>query len=271
MKKQTLFIAIFHLCFIYSYAGFPVGKGRTVFSLSYSYFYSDHYFDNHNNLKKSDNIFSSHFTSFFVAHGFTRRLDIAASLPYLYESSTYNGSYLFRKGFGDAQISASYTKPNKLYDEFTTIKISGLIPLSHGTNPIPISYDAPGIDVLINYAKARKSLLHKGYFSAEVNYRHYFGGDGPNQFLFNVQRFTSISRYCYIDYGIYGIISSSKNVQYLGMFNSSKDFYNMQIKLSLCKKVRRNMSVYVEGFITPVGNNTACGVGGSIFSVLRIP
>ncbi len=271
MKKQTFILSLCIFCYVNLYAGFPVGKGRTVFSIAYSYFYSDHYFNNQSKLKKSDNIFSSHYGSIFVAHGFTRRLDIAASIPYLYESSNYNYIAVSRHGLADAQIAASYTKPNKLYNKFTTIKVAGILPLSHGINPIPISYDACGVDVSVSYTKARNSLAHRGYFSVEGTCRHYFDGDGPTQFLFNIQRFTSISRYCYIDYGLYGMVSSSKNIDYMGIYNSSKDFYNMQLKLSLCKKVKRNLSVYLEGFITPIGNNTACGVGGSLFSVMRIP
>ncbi len=271
MKKHLLVIIIAILYSANLYAGFPVGKGRTVFSLAYSYFYSDHFFDNSGSFQKSESIFSSHYASVFVAHGLSRRFDVSATLPYIYESSYNSKQTISRHGFSDAQLALSYTIPNKLYNEFTSFKVAEIIPLSHGIAPMPISYDAYGMEFSINYAKGRKSLRHRGFFSVEWAYRHYFSLDGPDQYLFNIQRFTSISRYAYISYGLNSTYSTSTNSLNQSSYNASKDFYNVQLKLSLCRRIRRNMTVYLEGFVTPLGRNTGAGIGASAFTVMRIP
>ena len=269
MKTYLLLLLLVLYCPLL-YAGFPVGKGRTVFSISYSYFFSDHFFDNNGALKKSDNNFSSHFASIYIAHGVSRKLDLFASLPYTFEYSIKD-SVLYRHGLADMEFGLSLSFPNKLYNKFTGLKIAGIIPLSHGQTPIPISYDEQGVEVSVNYFRARQSLIHRGFFSVEGTYRHYFSSNGADQFLFNIQRFVSLTKYLYFDYGMFGIYSVSLDKTNKSATNSSKDFYNIQVKLSLCRKIRRNLTLYLEGYVIPVGRNTGFGVGGSTFAVLRIP
>ena len=269
MKKS--FLIVFALFFYtYSYAGFPIGKGRTVFCFTYSYFFSDHYFDNNSNLKKSQSNFSSHFAALYVAHGVSRKLDVFVSVPYVYEYAL-GDSNLYRNDFGDMQLGASLSFPNPLHNKYTSVKLAAITPLSHGQKPIPVSYDASGLEFSLGYFRARQSLFHRGYFSIEGIFRHYFAIDGPDQFLLNLQRFVSISKYSYLDYGLNSIYSYSIDKSNNSNNNSNKDFYNIQFKMSLCRKLRRNLSAYLEGYTTIIGRNTGLGYGGSIFAVLRIP
>ncbi len=271
MKK--IILLIFTLLFLnlgILYAGYPIGKGRTALCLTTSYFYSDSYYDLNWKKQGSPNIFSSYYLSTFIGHGISRRLDVFGSLPYVFETSKNDTIILKRNGFSDVQLGFAYTLHNKFFNKYTSFKVVGIFPVSHGSNPMSLSYDSKGIEYTINYSSSPKLFSGKGNF-IEGTYRHYFATDGPDQYILTVQHFKTIMHYTYLTYGMNITYSQSTNTFNQLINNSSKDFFNLQLKFDLCRKVRRNLSLYFEGYYTPIGKNTGAGIGASIFGVLRLP
>ena len=270
MKKIILLLMIAIFISMNSYAGFPIGKGKTIYSFAFNYFYSNKNFDKDWHIYNSGSNFSSYYLSLFVAHGLTRRWDVFGSLPYIIEKSYGGQVNLSRNDFADFIGGISYTVPNKLFNKYTSFKLSGITPLSHGNTPLPISYDANGIDFTVNYTNSAK-YHGKGYFSIEGAYRHYYAADGPNQYYLDYSRFRTLGHYFYLTYGASATLSNSITKDNYSTPNSTKDFFSVQAKLILCKKVRRNVTLYLEGFYTPIGRNTGVGTGVNFFTVLRMP
>ena len=273
MKKYILILIVILLTGNSLHAGFPVGKGRTVLCLAYNFYYSTSNFDTKwgkYNDKQGD-YFASNYLSLYMAHGISRRLDIFAALPYVYELSKSDSILRTRHDFVDCMLGFSYTIMNKTYNKYTSFKLAGMWPLYHGTTPLAIGYGATGLDFTFNHIYSPKSMRNKGYYMFEGSYRHYFSDEGPDQFLFDLARSYTIRRFNYILLGINGRISSSTNKSTITNPVISKDFAYFETKVTLGRRVRRNLTVYLEGFYTPVGRNTGLGYGAVLLTVMKFP
>lgn len=273
MKKLFLILSIILLFHTNMYAGFPVGKGRTVLSLAYNYYHSNSNFDINGHIQKSKHgdYFDSHYLSLYVAHGISRKLDIFAAIPYVYEASRNDSIYLSRGSFADCLLGFSLTKMNKSFNKFTSFKLAGIWPLYHGVKPLAISYGATGVDFTINYTYTPKTMKTKGYFMLEGSYRHYFTTEGPDQFLFDIGRSFTINHFNYIICDLSGTISSSINKSTIVNPVLSKDFSYLEAKLTIGRRMNRTLTLYLEGFYTPIGRNTGVGLGGVFVSVWKLP
>jgi len=276
MKKYFLFIAI--ILALYSplklYAGFPVGKGRSVLCFAYNAYYSHRNFDDNGHLQdgKPGDYFISHYFSLYAAHGLTRRWDIFAAVPFVYEISKSDGVTNSRNGFADAMAGLEYTFVNKDFNKYTTLKGSIIWPLyDNGTNTLDIGYGVPGMDFTINYVYTPRSIRNKGYYMLEGSYRHYFADDGPDQFLFDAERSFTIKRFNFLNFGISGTYSSSTNKSSNPNPTLNKDFAYAEVKLTYGRRVWRNITLYLEGFYTPIGRNSGEGIGGVFLAVFKFP
>ncbi len=273
MKKYTLTLLILLITGKQLFAGFPVGKGRSVLSLAYNFYYSNSNFDtkwSKYNDKPGD-YFASNYISLYMAHGISRKLDIFAALPYVYEISKNDSVYLSRNDFVDCMIGFSYTLMNKTYNKYTSFKLAGMWPLYHGTKPLAIGYSATGIDFTINHIYSSKLMHNKGYYMFEGSYRRYFTEEGPDQFLFDITRSYTIRRFNYLLFSVNGTISSSTNKSTITNPVISKDFAYLETKVTYGRRVRRNLTLYLEGFYTPIGRNTGLGYGAVFLSVMKFP
>ena len=273
MKKNILILVFFLSTYNYLYAGFPVGKGRSVISLAYNFYYSTSNFDTkwHRYSDKPGDYFMSHYLSAYIAHGISRKLDIFASIPFVLESSRNDSVFRSRNDFVDCMLGFSYTFINKTYNKYLSFKLAGIWPLYHGTTPLAIGYGATGVDFTTNYVYSPKSLRNKGYYMFEGSYRHYFDTEGPDQFLFDIERSYTINRFHYLLFGVSGTYSSSINKSTIINPLLSKDFIYMDIKATYGQRVRRNLTLYLEGFYTPVGRNTGVGLGAVFLTVFKFP
>jgi len=273
MKNGFLILILIGVFHNESYAGFPVGKGRTVLSLAYNYYHSTKNFDINGHIYKDKpgDYFDSHYFSMYVAHGISRKLDIYAALPFVAEQSRNDSIYRSRNAFADCMIGFSFTKMNKSFNKFTSFKLAGIWPLYKGVTPLAVSYGATGLDFTINFTSTPKSMKKKGYFLLEGSYRHYFTKEGPDQFLFDIGRSFTINHFNYITFDVTGTFSSSLNKSAVVIPVISKDFSYIETKLTVGRRISRILTLYLEGFYTPLGRNTGLGLGGVFVSVVKLP
>ena len=273
MKKHLILFTILILTANEIFAGFPVGKGRSVLSVAYNYYHSTSNFDINGKRfqNKSGDYFDSHYFSIYAAHGISRKLDIFAAVPYVYQETRNDTTFLKRNDFADCLIGFSYTHMNKSFNKYTSFKLAGIWPLYKGDKPIAISYGATGVDFTINYTFSPRKMKAKGYFMLEGSYRRYFIHDGPDQFLFDIGRSFTINHYNFIICDLLGTYSSSINKSSLINPVLSKDFSYLETKLTVGRRLSRILTAYISGFYTPLGRNTGVGIGAVAVAVMKFP
>ena len=275
MKGLKIYLLIILFVFLakQTYAGFPVGKGRWVYSFAYNYAYSGSSFDSnwHNHPYKSGTYFSSQTYSLYITHGISRKVDVFALIPYVTEVAKYDSITLTRSDFADALLGLTYSRINKTFNKTYSFKLAGIFPLYSGTNPLPMGYGSNGIDFTFNYTNSPKRLRNKGYYLLSTSLRHYFADDGPNQLLLTIERYYAINKFNYFIWALNGAFSTSINTNTQLAHISNKDFDFIQGKLSYGRRVRRNLTLFLEGYYTPFGRNTGLSYGGVLMAILRVP
>src|ERR1700744_5692582 len=173
-----------------TFAGFPIGKYRNVVVPTFSYYHQTDRFDSKGNTIKGapGTGFTSYSASLFIGYGLTRRLDIIATVPYLYQQNILGpGNKLTNQGVGDATIGFSYNLVNFNYVRFLSIGVSGIVPLYNlGNNSTQLlsalGLGSYGTEVKLMYCgNLPKAIFDKGFFNTEIAYRRYYNAQGPDQ------------------------------------------------------------------------------------------
>ena len=278
MKKYILYI-LFCLSYFmptYLFAGFPAGKGRTVLNFVGNTYYSQGIYDQgwHYNKSNPGDYFLSQYFSLYIAHGISRKFDLFASIPYVYEVAKTDSIVKTRSDFADAMLGGSYTISNKNFNKYTSFKAALILPLySNFGKSIDMGYATKGVDLTINYVYRPLKPKHKGYYVFEGSYRKYFDlqDEGPKQLLFDVERCYLIRSFAYLTFGLNGAYSYSINKSSYTIATQNKDFTYLEAKISYGLRVRRNVTMYLSGFDTFAGRNAGAGYGGALSVVVKLP
>ena len=278
MRKITgLSIVLLLIAFLpcKTFAGYPIGKYRKVVVPSFFYYHQSDRYDSHGNIVHgaAGTGFTSYAASIYFGYGITRRLDLIASLPYLYQMNKLGlGNTIYSNGAGDFIAGLSYNLVNFSYIRYLSIGVSGIVPLYKNTNGTSaLGLGDYGTEVKLMYTGALpKFIADKGYFNTEVGYRRYFSAQGPDQLIVlgSVGYPISWHNQMSLDVSFNRSFSSDKTPN-ANVF-AEKDYAFFKPQLNFGHQFTHRVTVFVGGYYEPFGLNTGVGYGGSLFAVIKL-
>ena len=258
-----------------SFAGWPLGKGRTGASFGYNYYYSNKSFDNNWHLQNfpfKGDYFKSNFYSLYVAHGITRRIDMIGSISYMKQTAVSNGTVQTRNGLGDALIGFSYNRESNDYSKYITFQVSGIFPLyDNADGKLSLGYATKGIDITTSFNYTPKFLNNSGYILYQLSYRKFFADQGPQQIIAEATTTLIIKKFSQMVFNIQGVGSYSTNAASSINPNEIKDYNYGKLSVSYGRKLRRTILIYASTFYTFLGRNTSQGLGFGANLMFKLP
>lgn len=280
MRKTYFLLILFALTITASRvkAGWPIGKYRNIIVPGLGYYYATDNFDKDGHKVKAEpgNYFRSLSFNLYAGYGISRRTDFLVSLPVVYQTSMYTNSFGSgnSKGYGagDVQAGLSYNLVNMGYEKFLSVVVSGIAPLYNKSSTTGnIGYGEFGTDVKFTFSgNIPKRIIGGTYFNVEVGGRRYFGSDGPYQFSAYGLLGFSLSKRNQVTVDAVYMRSISSNKQFSTNVTNIKDFELVKPSVNFGHTFTRRFSLFVGGFYTVYGRNTAVGYGGSISTILKI-
>jgi hypothetical protein len=258
-----------------TYAGWPIGKYRNIVVPSFSYYHQTDKFDGQDNVVKGapGTGFSSFSSNLYIGYGITRRLDLIANVPFLYQSNSLGaGNTLTSQGTGDVLVGLSYNLINFNYVRFLSVQVSGIAPTYTNTNASSsLGLGSYGTEVKLMYCGNLPAVvLDKGYFNAELGYRKYYSSQGPDQVSFSGTIGYPITKHNQVSLELMLFRSFSSDKAFNPNFFAERDFAFFKPALNFGHTFTRRFSVFAGGFYVPFGVNTGVGYGGSLLAVLKL-
>jgi hypothetical protein len=257
-----------------SFAGWPIGKYHDLFVPAFNYFKATDSWDaNGKKIKGAPGTgFESYALNLFEGYGISRRLDFIASLPVVYQTSKYVGGS--NRGYGptDLNLGLSYNLVNSNYERFLSIQASAIVPLYNKNNlNTAVGYGSLGSELKFSYSgNIPKRILKGCYFNTEIYYRRYFAGDGPNQYGAFAFLGFMLSKSNQITVDVTAIKSVSANRDFNPNISSIKDFSLIKPSLNFGHRFTRRFSMFVGGYYTVAGRNTAIGYGTNVSGIFHL-
>ena len=258
-----------------AFAGFPIGKYRSLVVPSFSYYHQTDRFDASGKIIKgaSGTGFSSYASSLYLGYGISRRLDFVANIPYYYQVNKQTPtSMLTNQGLGDVTVGLAYNLINFNYVRYLSVQVSGIVPLYNTVNNYSaLGIGSPGSEVKLMYmGNLPKSIAGKGYFNLELMYRKYFDYQGPDQVSIDGTVGYPVSKHNQINLEVLYFRSISANKTFTGNIYAARDFSYFKPALNFGHQFTRRCSLFIGGFYVPFGTNTGVGYGGSALLVFKL-
>ncbi|MFA6086120.1 hypothetical protein [Mucilaginibacter sp.] len=261
-----------------AFAGWPIGKYRSIVIPSFNYYTSKDSWDrNGTKVKGADGSgFTSYAIGLYFGYGLTRRMDLLVNVLAPYQSSklvTATGAVTPQNssGLGDMQVGVSYALINFGYKSYLSIQASGIIPLYKNTNrAIALGYGAYGGEVKLMYAGGIDSKLFKGYYNLEAGYRRFFDFDGPNVLVYSASVGVPVPGRNQVSVEVGGQWASSNNKTFSQNLSVNRDFAFTKAGLNFGHAFTRRFSLFANGFYTFTGRNSGIGYGGSLQAIMKI-
>jgi hypothetical protein len=258
-----------------TYAGWPIGKYRNIVVPSFSYYRQTDRFDKNDNVVKGapGTGFSSYSTNLYIGYGISRRLDLIANVPFLYQANRLGqGNTLINQGAGDALVGLSYNLVNFNYIRFLSVQVSGIAPMYTNTRvSSALGLGNYGSEVKLMYCgNLPAAVFDKGYFNTELGYRRYYGSQGPDQVSFSGTIGYPITKHNQVSLELMLFRSFSADKSFNPDFFAERDFAFFKPALNYGHQFTRRFSVFIGGFYVPFGINTGVGYGGSLLAVLKL-
>jgi hypothetical protein len=276
-KIALLFIGLLLLANSAVYAsGKPVGKKRLFLIPAAAYFFNSTYWDPNGVSRLYDN--NRHFGSVILSlnseYGFSRRVSLVASVPYVINHISQTGSSTSISGFGDAEIGARYYFANINYNTYFSVQASAVVPLYKNAPDKSIGYEALGGDLKFIAAGDFNLFTKKFYFEASTGGRQFFTSSGPFQLKNSLSLSYSINKKNQVSLAgtsLYSYSTTKTPVDVTNPLNTAdvKQFSFNQLTASYSYSIQRNKSLFVSfsKFIT--GTNTGQGTTLSLGYVYK--
>lgn len=256
--------------------GKPVGKKRLFLIPAAAYFFNSSYWDRSGVYRSyaNDMHFGSKILSINSEYGFSRRVSLIASLPFIINSVSQSGSSSSVSGFGDAELGVRYYVANINYNVYFSVQGNLVIPLYSNADGKSLGYGALGTDVKLIGAGDFKIGSQKFYWEANVGMRQFLDDTGPFQLKNSLSLSYSIDKKNQVSLAGTSLYSFSTVKTPLNVVNpldvaSSKDFNFNQLTASYAYSIKRNKSLFFSfsKFIT--GKNTGAGTTLSVGYVYK--
>lgn len=256
--------------------GKPVGKHRLFLIPAAAYFFNSTYWDPNGVHKTYDNNlrFGSTILSINSEYGFSRRLSLVGSIPFIVNHISQPGSSLSTSGLGDAELGARYYFANINYNVYFSVQGSAVIPLYTNSDTRSLGYGSLGADVRLIGAGDFSIGAKKFYWEANTGIRQFSGSSGPFQLKNSLSLSYSINKKNQVSLAGTSLYSYSQAKTPLNTANpldvaDTKDFNFNQLTASYAYSIKRNKSLFFSfsKFIT--GRNTGAGTTISVGYVYK--
>lgn len=257
------------------YAGWPIGKYRDLVIPSMFLYHQTDRFDIDGRRIKGDPgaSFTSYSANLYIGYGLSRRLDLIASVPFVYsQNRLFDGTTITNRGLGDLYMGLSYNLVNFNYVRFLSFQVSGIAPLYNRKNPLSdLGYGNYGAEAKLMYCgNLPKSIASKGYFNTELSFRRYFDEQGPSQVSLSAMVGYPVSRHDQFGLELLYLRSISSNKAFNANINNARDYSFFKPTLNYGHQFSRRFSTFLGGYYTPIGRNTGVGYGGSLQLIFKI-
>lgn len=261
-----------------AFAGWPIGKYRTIVVPSFNYYKSKDVYDA--NGKRQKVAGSSGFTSYaygiYFAHGLTRRLDLIVNVLAPDQRSDFTTAagttYQQSFGFGDLQAGLSYALINFDYKAYFSVQVSAIAPLYRNDDlALDLGYGAFGSEVKFMYTGGFSGNFLRGcYYNVEAGYRRFFDAQGPNVIVYSALLGVPLDKRNQISFEVGGQNASSSNKAFNTNLSVNRDFAFTKGSVNLGHTFTRRFSLFGNGFYTFMGRNAGVGYGGAVQAVIKI-
>jgi len=255
-----------------SFASWPIGKYRDIVIPSMFLYHQTDRFDRDGHRVKGEpgTGFTSYSGNLYVGYGISRRLDIIASVPYVYtKNKLADGTQITNQGLGDLYMGLSYNLVNFNYIRYLSVQVSGIAPLYNRN--LELGLGSYGAELKLMYCgNLPKSIASKGYFNTELAYRRYFDVQGPDQVSFGATVGYPISHHDQLSLELLFFRSFSSNKAFNPNINNARDYAFFKPSLNYGHQFTRRFSTFIGGYYTPFGKNTGVGYGGSVLAIIKI-
>jgi len=256
--------------------GKPVGKHRLFLIPAAAYFFNSTYWDRNGVYRNYNNDlhFGSKILSINSEYGFSRRLSLVGSIPFIVNTASQSGITSSVAGLGDAELGARYYLANINYNVYFSVQGSLVVPLYSADPAKRLGYDKIGGDIRAIGAGDFAIGAKKFYWEVNVGLRQYTGSEGPFQLKNSVSLSYSINKKNQLSLAGTSLYSYSTQKTALNVVNpldvaDTKDFNFNQLTGSYSYSIKRNKSLFISfsKFIT--GTNTGAGTTVSIGYVYK--
>ncbi len=271
MNKALLIIsiaAVFVLnSTIVTAGGRPVGKRRLFISTGISYFtnskFSDQnsqtqtYANNGRNLSLSG--------SLSAEYGFSRRVSLMASIPFVSNTVKSDLSSNTVNTLGDGQVGVRYYIANISYRTYFSVQTNLIFPLYVNTDAVNRGYGKLGGSVTLAGSGDFKMFGRPFFFETDVSTNKFFGGDAPFQGTVTAAIGFGISKYYSMSFSESSTLSYSITKDLNPLSSApAKDYASNQITAGIARGLgkSRSLSLSYTTFIS--GRNTAIGSSFSL-------
>ncbi|MEO6521140.1 MAG: hypothetical protein ABIN91_05655 [Mucilaginibacter sp.] len=256
--------------------GKPVGKKRLFLIPAAAYFFNSSYWDRSGVYRSYNNDlhFGSKILSINSEYGFSRRVSLMASIPFISNSISQSGYSASVSGFGDAELGIRYYLANINYNVYFSVQGNIVVPLYSNEVGKSLGYGSLGTDVKLIGAGDFSIASQKFYWEINTGVRQFLDDSGPFQLKNSLSFSYSINKKNQVSLAGTSLYSFSTLKQPLNVDNpldvaSTKDFNFNQLTASYAYSIKRNKSLFFSfsKFIT--GRNTGAGTTLSIGYVYK--
>lgn len=255
--------------------GKPVGKKRLFLIPAAAYFFNNTFWDKNGKSSSYDNAgsFGSTILSINSEYGFSRRVSLVGSIPFVINHFSQAGFSNSISGLGDAELGVRYYVANINYNVYFSVQGNLVLPLYKNTPERSLGYEKLGSEIRLISAGDFKLFSQKLYFEVNAGTKQFLGDSGPLQLKYLGSLSYSIDRKNQVSLAETLLYSFSS----VKTFNSAnpidvvenKDFSFNQLTASYSYSIERNKSVFfsLSKFIS--GRNTGAGTTISVGYVYK--
>jgi len=256
--------------------GKPVGKKRLFLIPAAAYFFNSSYWDRNGVYRSYNNNlhFGSKILSINSEYGFSRRVSLMASIPFIINSISQSGYSASVSGFGDAELGIRYYIANINYNVYFSIQGNLVVPLYSNEVGKSLGYGSLGTDLKLIGAGDFSIASQKFYWEINTGFRQFLDDSGPFQLKNSLSLSYSINKKNQISLAGTSLYSYSTAKTPLNIDNpldvaGTKQFNFNQLTASYAYSIRRNKSLFFSfsKFIT--GTNTGAGTTLSLGYVYK--
>jgi protein XagA len=270
MKKVIAAVAALLLLFNQNVlAGWPIGKHHYILSSSLAQYIAKNRWDaNGYFVSGGGQTFNATTLGFNVAYGLSRRVDVSASLPVVYQRITYPGGAVNNTSLGDMQVGASFMLANFKYSNYISLYVGAAVPLYTNTST---RYIGLGNGGAITRLSNSGSLSQKTSYNIDLGFSQYFGTGAPRQYLVDVTLGYAIDRWNQLGFSGGAGRSVSSDKRSLSNLLANRDFEYVRLAGSYGHSFTKRVNVNLLFFYTVAGRNTGEGYGGALSLSYKLP
>jgi hypothetical protein len=282
MKKIYIFclsLVIFNTAALNAFAGWPIGKYRSIVVPSFNYYTSKDVFDGGGKRVKgaSGSGFTSYAYGLYFGYGLSRRTDLIVNVLAPFQNSKFvntAGTVIPQQssGFGDLQVGLSYNLKNYDYKRYLSMQVSAILPLyNNDNNAIALGYGRVGAEAKLMYTGSfTENFLRGCFYNLEGGYRRFFDAQGPDVIVYSASLGVPVDRRNQVSFEVGGQRASSSNKSFSQNLSINRDFAFTKSSVSLGHTFSRRFSLFGSGFYTFAGRNSGVGYGGALQAVIKI-